>query len=64
MSCYRLLVSFQWGGNFAIHSGFAGSDRGCKKGCYRVGERDGELISSRLRVVFCLPYDDYKIYKR
>jgi hypothetical protein len=59
-----LLVSFQWGGIFAIHSGFAGSDRGYRRGGYRVVERGGELIPFQLRVEFCLPYDDYKIYRR
>ena len=57
-------ISLWWGGIFAIQSGFAGSDRGYRRGGHRVAERGGESISFQLRLEFCLPYGDYKIYRR
>jgi len=51
------------GGIFAIHSGFVGSGRGCKRRCYPAAGKDGELISSRFVPGFYLPYDDYRVYK-
>ena len=42
----RIKLVIHWGGIFAIHSGFAGSGRECKKRRYRVDEKDGEVISS------------------
>jgi hypothetical protein len=59
-----LWVVFIGGGIFATHSGFVGSDKGYKREGYRVVERGSGLVSFQLYVELCLPYGDYKIYRR
>jgi hypothetical protein len=48
---------------FATRSGPA-RDRKYKRRSYPVAEKESEVVSSRLVLAFCLPYDDYKVYRR
>ena len=47
----------------AIHSEYAGSKWGCKKGRYRVAGKADKLISSRPHEEFYLPYGDYRVHR-
>ena len=50
-------------GTFAIRFGFVGSGTEYKKVYYYVGGKGDEAISSPPVLEFCLPYDDYKVYR-
>ncbi len=50
-------------GIFAIHSEWVDSKPGYKRGRHDVGEKAGELISSRPLEGFYLLYDDYRVHR-